>query len=213
VPELPYVEDPDEAAFQRLYGPWRPWTPRQAAAVLTEWSETWWVAGGWALEAFTGRSRAHEDIDIAIFRRDVPSLHAFLDPTYHCWAAGSRRLSPVTEEHPELPEWSDQVWVREHAWRPWLADFVTTPDQNGRWVFRRDPEVTAPLDEVTWLDTNQIRYLNPEIVLAYKAKLARPKDDADLEATLPRLDDRQRRWLRDTVARLYPDHHWLTRDL
>ena len=55
--------------------------------------------------------------------------------------------------------------------------------------------------------------MNPEIALAYKAKLARPKDEDDLAAALPRLDDRQRRWLRDTVARLHPEHHWLTGDL
>ena len=73
--------------------------------------------------------------------------------------------------------------------------------------------VTAPLDEVTWVQTDGIRYLNPEIVLAYKAKHARPKDDADLAAVLPRLDDRQRGWLRDTVAQIHPGHRWLTEDL
>jgi hypothetical protein len=211
VPELPHVDDPEEAAFQRRYGPWLAWTPAEAATVLADWSEPWWVAGGWALEAFTGRRRPHEDIDIAIFRRDVPSLWAFLDPTYHCWAAGSGRLGPVDEKRPDLPEWADQVWVREHAWAPWLADVVTTSDEDGRWVFKRDPSVTAPLDEVTWTDADGIRYLNPEVALAYKAKLARPKDDADLAAALPLMDERQRDWLRETVSRLHSDHRWLDR--
>ena len=213
VPELPQVDDPDAAAFQRLYGPWRAWTPAQAAAVLADWPEPWWVAGGWAVEAFTGRSRTHEDIDVSIFRRTVPSLRGFLDPAYHCWAAGSGRLGPVTAEQPELPEWADQMWVREHAWQPWLADVVTTPDEDGRWVFRRDPTVTAPLDDITWIGPDGIRYLNPEIALAYKAKHTRPKDDADLAATLPLLDDGQRDWLRDTIARLHPGHRWLTEHL
>jgi hypothetical protein len=48
-------------------------------------------------------------------------------------------------------------------------------------------------------------------VLAYKAKPARSKDDIDLAAALPRLDDQQRGWLRDTVIRLYPDHRWVER--
>jgi hypothetical protein len=209
VPELPQVDDPEEAAFQRRYGPWQAWTPARAAAVLADWTEPWWVAGGWAVEAFTGQPRRHEDIDIAIFRRDVPSLWAYLDPTYHCWAAGSGGLGPIVEERPDLPEWADQVWVREHAWAPWLADVVTAPDEDGRWVFKRDPSVTAPLDEVTWTDGDGIRYLNPEVALAYKAKLARPKDDLDLAAALPLMDERQRSWLRDTVARLHPDHPWL----
>jgi len=215
MPELPRVDDPEEAAFQRLYGPWKAWTPRQAADVLADWTEPWWVAGGWALEAFAERERAreHEDIDVAIFRRDVASLQAYLHPDYHCWAVGHGQLRPVDEKRSDMPDWADQVWLREHAWQPWVADVVTTPDEAGRWVFRRDPAVTAPLDEVTWVDADGIRYLNPEIVLAYKAKLARPKDDGDLAAALPRLDDRQRRWLRDIVARLHPEHRWLTEDL
>ena len=215
MPELPRVDDPEEAAFQRRYGPWQPWTPQQAAAVLADWTEPWWVAGGWALEAFAQRERPreHEDIDVAIFRRDVPSLQAYLDPDYHCWAIGHRQLRPIDETSSDLPDWADQVWLREHAWQPWVADVVTTPDEDGRWVFRRDPTFTAPLDEVTWVGTDGIRYMNPEIVLAYKARLGRPKDDDDLAAALPRLDVRQRRWLRDTVARLHPDHRWLTEDL
>ena len=215
MPELPRVDDPEEAAFQRRYGPWQPWTPQQAAGVLADWTEPWWVAGGWALEAFAQRERPreHEDIDVAIFRRDVPSLQAYLDPGYHCWAIGHRQLRPIDETSSDMPDWADQVWLREHAWQPWVADVVTTLDEDGRWVFRRDPAVTAPLDEVTWVDTDGIRYMNPEIVLAYKAKLGRPKDDGDLAAALPRLDDDQRRWLRETVARLHPDHRWLTEDL
>ena len=215
MPELPRVDDPEEAAFQRLYGPWQAWTPWQAADVLADWTQPWWVAGGWALEAFAQREqpRRHEDIDVAIFRRDVPSLREFLEPAYHCWAAGSGRIGPVTAKQPELPEWADQVWLREHAWQPWVADVVASPDEDGRWVFRRDPTFTAPLDEVTWVHSDGIRYMNPEIALAYKAKLTRPKDEADLAAALPRIDDDQRRWLRETVARLHPDHRWLTEDL
>jgi hypothetical protein len=209
VPELPRVDDPEEAAFQRRYGPWLAWTPTQAASVLADWTKSRWIAGGWAVEAFTGVRRPHADIDVAIFRRDVPSLHGYLDPAYHCWAAGSGRLGPVTAEQPDLPEWADQVWVREHAWQPWLADVVTTTDADGDWMFRRDPAVTAPLDEVTWTDSDGIRYLNPEVALAYKAKHARPKDDSDLAAALPMLDARRRDWLRDLVRRVYPDHRWL----
>jgi hypothetical protein len=215
MPGLPHVDDPEEAAFQRRYGPWQPWTPQQAAAVLADWTEPWWVAGGWALEAFAERERArvHEDIDVAIFRRGVGSLQVYPDPDYHCWAVGHGQLRLLDEKHPEMPDWANQVWLREHAWQPWVADVVVTPDESGRWVFRRDPVVTAPLDEVTWVAADGIRYLNPEIVPAYKAKHARPKDEADLAAALPRLDDRQRGWLRDTVARLHPEHRWLTEDL
>jgi len=210
-PALPHVDDPEDAAFYRLYGPWQAWTPVQAAEKLADWDATWWIAGGWAIEAFSGVPRQHEDIDVAIWRKDVPSLRTYLGPAYHCWAAGSGQLRPLTDDEPTLPEWSDQMWVREHAWAPWLADVVASRDAAGDWVFRRDPSFTAPLPDVTWVADDGIRYLNPEMALAWKARLARPKDDADLAAVLLRLAPAARDWLRDTVRRLHPEHHWLSR--
>ena len=54
-----------------------------------------------------------------------------------------------------------------------------------------------------------IRYLNPEIVLLYKARLERAKDRRDLDRTWPLLDADQRSWLRDAVRRMEPEHAWL----
>jgi hypothetical protein len=53
--------------------------------------------------------------------------------------------------------------------------------------------------------------LLPEIVLVYKARLRRPKDDPDFKATLPRLSRDRRTWMRQALAGLVPDHHWLSR--
>lgn len=118
-------------------------------------------------------------------------------------------ISPLTDEQPQLPEWSDQMWIRAHAWSPWVVDFVATEDVDGRWVFRRDPSFTAALENITWTDGGGIRYLNPEVALAWKAKLDRPEDLVDLAATLPLLSDDARVWLTDTVRRLHPEYRWL----
>lgn len=69
--------------------------------------------------------------------------------------------------------------------------------------------MVRPLAEVTWVGPDGLRYLNPEVVLAYKAKLDRPKDRADLDTVLSRLDAAAREWLRATVERLHPRHAWL----
>ena len=53
--------------------------------------------------------------------------------------------------------------------------------------------------------------LRPEIALLYKAALHRPKDDRDLAVTWPLLDAGARGWLREAVARLYPEHPWRER--
>ena len=71
------------------------------------------------------------------------------------------------------------------------------------------PDHVAPLEDVTWVADDGIRYLNPEIGLLFKAVQRRRKDDRDLDRCLPLLSADARAWLRDSVARLYPDHAWL----
>jgi Aminoglycoside-2''-adenylyltransferase len=198
---------PEQLAFQRRYGPWSPYTPAQAREVFDGTGVRWWVAGGYAVEAFTGVPREHEDIDVSIFRRDVPVLRGALESRLHLWSAGSGGLRPVDDEFPEPAADADQIWLRAHALSPWRADVLLNPDDHGRWVSRRDPSFTAPLQEVTW-QRDGVRYLRPEIVLAFKAKHARSKDERDFAVTLPLLDDSARNWLADYLARMEPDHRW-----
>lgn len=107
------------------------------------------------------------------------------------------------------PPWAGQVWIRNDAAAPWLLDIVVTPDSHGRWVFRRDPTVVADLADVTWIADDGIIYQKPEVTLAFKARHARTKDDADLKAVLPMLAPSAKTWLADTIERLHPGHHWL----
>jgi hypothetical protein len=198
---------PDELDFQRWYGPWEAFTPSMAQELFDEIGICWWIAGGYAIEAFTRVAREHGDIDVSIFRRDVPVLRAALEGRLHLWSAGSRSLRPVDDQFPEPAACSDQIWLREHALSPWRADVLLNPDDAGRWVSRRDPSFVAPLDDVTW-ELDKIRYLRPEIVLAFKAKLTRPKDERDFAVALPLLDEAARRWLADFLARMEPAHAW-----
>ena len=99
---------------------------------------------------------------------------------------------------------SSQVWVRRSAAEPWVIDLPITPDRDGLWTSKRDPDHVAPLEEVTWVADDGIRYLRPEITLLYKAALHRPKDDRDLAVTWPLLDDGARDWLREAVAPALP---------
>ena len=46
--------DAEELAFQRLYGPWRPLSLGDVKSLFTSLEIPWWIAGGYAIEAFTG---------------------------------------------------------------------------------------------------------------------------------------------------------------
>ena len=192
--------------FERIYGPQLAWTPAEARDLLDGLEVPWWVAGGWAIEAFTGVTREHEDIDLSAFRRDLPAVRHHLEGDWHLWAASDQGLVHLAPGR-EMPEHAEQVWVREHALAPWRGEFVLNPDVEGRWQFKRDASIVLPVEEATW-ERDGIRYLRPELVLAHKVRNARPKDEADLRAALPLLGSTERDWFWDFVTRHAPEHPW-----
>jgi hypothetical protein len=44
----------DHEEVIRLYGPWGDRTPPDAAKLLRDYPGRWWIAGGWAIDAFVG---------------------------------------------------------------------------------------------------------------------------------------------------------------
>ncbi|MEV6773641.1 hypothetical protein AB0N05_33910 [Nocardia sp. NPDC051030] len=201
--------NPEEVEFQNLWGPWAVLTPADAAGLLDGLGLTWWVAGGRAIDAFTGTAREHGDIDVGMFREDIADLRHALKGRLHIWSAGADGLRPVDDRFPEVATSADQVWLRENAHGPWLLDVLLNPRRDGMWVNRREPSIAVPLDEVTWVDADGIRYLNPERVLGFKAKMMRPKDRHDMDRTLHLLDETRRGVLRAYLEDYHPGHEWL----
>lgn len=71
-----------------------------------------------------------------------------------------------------------------------------------------DPATARERDRTQpWRDP----YLAPEIVLLFKAKARRDKDEADLALTLPSLTPDRIRWLRQALRIVYPEHEWIRR--
>jgi hypothetical protein len=157
----------------------------------------------------TGVRREHRDLDVGFFRTDLPELRGHLAPNYDLWSVGSGLLRQINHDFPDLHPDADQVWFRRHAWSPWLIDLLATADADGHWVHKRNPEFHAPLDEVTWADTDGIRYLTAHLVLAMKAKNHQPRD-ADFIASTKLLAPAGRARLRNFLRRRHPKHEWLT---
>jgi aminoglycoside-2''-adenylyltransferase len=200
--------DPEDIAFERALGPWAHLTVLEGAELLARFRRPWWVVGGHAIEAYTGVSRPHHDLDIAFFRSDLPALRQALMEDYDLWSAGSAMFRLIDDAFPDLHPESDQVWVRRHAWSPWLVDLLATPGEDGQWIHRRDRTFVADLDEVTWTDADGVRYLAPDLVLSFKAKHARRQDDADFAATVARLNPDQISRLRQFLRQHHPGHAW-----
>lgn len=207
--DLTPEEIAEDRAFFDLYGPWDALDLDGVRRFFEGFDRPWWVIGGWAIEAFTGAPREHEDIDVSMLACDAPALREFVGDRWHLWTNLSGHLRPLNDAWPDLPDPECQLWVRRNAGSPWVMDMPLSPDLDGLWRNKRMPEHVAQVDDVTWVTDQGIRMASPEIVLLFKAVGNRRKDRRDLARTWPMLDERQRGWLLDAVRRLYPDHPWL----
>jgi hypothetical protein len=109
----------------------------------------------------------------------------------------------------EMVEAHHQTWVREPATGLWRLDVFREPAEGGTWICRRDERIRLPYERVISRTAEGIPYARPEIVLLFKAKDARPKDEDDLTAALPQLEPDARQWLVDALEIVHPGHRWL----
>ncbi len=202
-------EQAEDRHWERLYGRFEALDLVGVRAFFEGFARPWWLVGGWAMEAFTGAPREHDDIDVSLLACDVPALREFVGDRWHLWTIVDGRLGPMTAQHPDLPSPDAQIWVRRDASAPWVIDVPVTPDIGGLWQNKRLPDHVVPLDDVTWTTGDGVRVLDPEIVLLFKARIDRTKDRHDLARALPLLSPEQRTWLTDGVRRLWPEHPWL----
>ncbi len=207
----------DAAELERLYGRWTQRTPHDVLRLFAGYTGTWWIAGGWALEAFTGVPRRHGDIDPCVLREELPALRRHLAGRLDAWAAFQGALKPLDPaERPRataeeiLPVGCNQLWTRPDAQHPWEYDILLAPGTSEEWIYRRHPSIRMPIDRALW-SRGGVQYLQPEIQLLYKAPGLRQKDQADFDTTLPHLDDDRREWLRAALMAAHPQHPWLAR--
>ncbi len=202
----------EDAEFYRWYGDWRPLDPAGVAALLGGLDRPWWFVGGWSILEFNRVTPEHEDVDLSMLACDVQALRAHLRDAWTPWSNSAGTLRPLSDRFPEPFDPETQIWLRRDASSPWEVDLPITPDRAGLWVSKRWASHEAPVDDVTWVADDGIRYLRAEITLHYKARLDRPKDQRDLEASLPLLAENRRSWLLEAIAATEgPDHPWLSR--
>lgn len=206
-PRPPHARELTPDLSRRWYGPWEPLDPTTIGAFMEGFDRPWWIVGGWSIEAFTGESRPHEDMDISILSSDAEAFRLFLGERWTPWNVDDGWLRPFDQRFTDVRP-ASQVWVRRDAQSPWVLDVPFTPDTDGRWTNKRHLAHTESLRDVTWTAHDGLLYARPEVTLMFKSAQLREKDQLDAAAALPRLDGRARRWLLETVARMDPDHPW-----
>ena len=183
------------------------WSPNQVAQHLAGITTPWCVAAGWALDLFRGmQTREHGDIEIAIPAAAFPEIRDRF-PGYTFDAVSSGRI--WEEASPDVLAATHQTWLRDRATGDYLLDVFREPHDGETWICRRDETIRLRYSEIIHHTPGGIPYLAPELVLLFKAKHARPKDQADFDGTIPHMTPAQRQTLAELLARVHPEHHWL----
>ena len=183
------------------------WSPGEVARRLAGVSAPWYVAAGWALDLYLGRqTREHGDIEIAVPAARFPEVRGRF-PGFIFDGAGSGRIWP--DAAPEVLADVFQTWVRDPVTGNYLLDVFREPHDGNTWICRRDGTIRLPYRDIIQFTDVGIPYLAPELVLLFKAKNARPKDQADFEVAVPHLSLARRETLAGLLARVHPGHRWL----
>ncbi len=175
-------------------------------SLMEGFNNTWFIAGGWAIDLFIGKkTREHKDIEISLFRKDQLYLKKHLKGwefkkvikgEFYTWENEFLEL-PVHEIHASNKLNRDEI------------EILLNETKGNDWIFRRDTRISCPLNSVWSYSETGIPYLNPEIVLLYKAKNTREKDQQDFMKIKDYLDKEQKQWLRYALELCEPEHKWL----
>jgi hypothetical protein len=197
--------EPDDAA-------WDAWRPEEAHRRLAGLAVPWYVAAGWAIDLFLGgERREHEDLELAVPGArfaEVAAALGDLEP----FVIGTPRhglATPYPDVDDEAMAETHQTWFRDREADVWRLDVFREPSDGDTWVCRRDERLRMPYAELIERTPTGIPYGRPDVVLLYKAKHTREKDEADFAAALPHLGEPRRRWLRHALELVHPGHRWL----
>nr|BFE61233.1 hypothetical protein GCM10020063_057590 [Dactylosporangium thailandense] len=183
------------------------WTPAEVADQLAGTATPWCVAAGWALDLFLGRqTREHGDIEIAIPAARFPEVRDRFPGYVFDTVASGRIWENATPD--ELAA-THQTWLRDPATGNYLLDVFREPHDGDTWICRRDETIRLPYRDIILRTRDGIPYLTPELVLLFKAKHARGKDQADFDETVPHMTAAQRGALAALLTRVHPGHPWL----
>jgi hypothetical protein len=178
-----------------------------AATAMNGFARPWCVAGGWAIDLWLGQpTRQHENIEVAILRDDQLAMKYYLEDwkfwlieqgQRRPWRDWQMRMLPVHEIEGLSPQGRS---VR----------FLLNESDGGNWVYHRDFAIRLSLEQWIMRAAFGVPVLAPQIVLLFKSRDRRPKDDLDFRVAADRLEPQQAAWLAEAIGKTDQNHPWLS---
>jgi len=185
--------------------------PLQLMEIMSGYNKLWAVTGGWGIDLFLNRvTREHNDIEIAIYRKEQLILQRYL----HLWDL--KKCIPHSDEIPEKWKAGEYLELPVHEILAQKEDeelskfeILFNENDKSNWLYRRNPEINLKKHDVIRKSVSGIPILNPVIVLLYKSKNPEEKDNMDFKHCCLRLNPKDKHWLKASIKFLYPAHPWL----
>ncbi|MGB1288717.1 MAG: amino acid transporter [Aggregatilineales bacterium] len=193
------------------YDNWQPLSLEETITLFQDVPFAWCIAGGYVLELFAGKAyRAHDDMDVVIYRDEQLAAQAWLSE-WHLYAADPPGTLRTWQPGEYLPVGVHDIWGYQSGVNQWQFQFMIAEVNNGNWVSRHHPEIRFARDTLINI-YNNIPCIRSEVQLLYKSRNRRPKDEVDFDVCVPLLSTHQKKWLRQNIQKLFPEGHpWLSR--
>lgn len=182
--------------------------PLQIADVMRDFKPDWFIAGGWAIDLFLGKeTRAHSDIEIAVYRQDQAALHDY----FKSWNLQKTINGKLVVWHQE--EWltlpTHEIHCFKETAKPPEIEILLNESNETEWIYRRNQEIRRSLAKIGLHSSEGIKFLCPEIVLLYKSKNPQTKDERDFQTVVAHLDPERKQWVKNAITITDSQHHWL----
>lgn len=180
----------------------------QVKTLMQEFSFPWFVVGGWAIDLFLDfESREHSDIEIGVFRCNQHDLREYL-----CgWAFTVIRSG--LPGHWKKMEWlnlpAHELVATSSKYSLRKLEILLQEGDDENWIYRRNDQVKMSRSKTVITSIEGVPFLCPELVLLYKSKELRDKDDFDFETVSPELNEERKSWLKNALNACYSSHDWL----
>ncbi len=187
---------------------WNPWSPAELQLRLEGMGDDWYIVGGWALDLWHGyQTREHEDLECSVpFARSQHYRRALSELEFFSVNDGELSHLPSTADV-QSDVW--QQWGADVAAGCWRVDMMVDRGTSDQWVYKREPALRMRRTTALRATDHGIRYLAPAIVLLFKAKYTREKDNHDFLTALPLLERHERADLHNWLRMLHPYHAWI----
>ena len=175
--------------------------------LMKSFQRSWYIAGGWTIDIEVNEiTRTHKDMDICIFREDVPYAVAYFSEwDIQVAIPGEHRLEPF-KNICDL----DPLRYCLHLFKDnEFLEILVTERIEEKVIFRKNRSINMDLYDFA-KESHTRPYVNPVWQLLFKSLSTRAEDEHDFKIYMDRVnDDYSKKWLLQSIIEAKGNRNWI----